>query len=385
MLITKRVGLGSLAVAVLVGLSFVSATAFGGDTTEPAGPVGPKLVGQPTAIDVLPKKIELVGGRARQQILVTGLYATGQVRDLSRVVRVTSSNPDVVAVEGSVALPRSNGTATLALRTGGQEASIEVEVRGLETPALVSFKNEVIATLAKTGCSSGACHGSPSGKNGFRLSLWGHQPELDFELLTHEFYGRRVDPMQPEKSLILRKPTMQVAHGGGRRLEKDAVLYDVLYKWIAEGRRSDLLGTATLEGIEVFPKRRILHKPAQDQQLLVLAHFSDGAVRDVTPLVTFSSSNESIATVSKEGVVQGQERGEVAVLLRYLNKLTTTRLMFLEDVPGFAWNNPPENNYVDTYVFNKLHQLQILPSDVCTDEEFVRRAYLDAIGTLPTA
>jgi hypothetical protein len=137
--------------------------------------------------------------------------------------------------------------------------------------------------------------------------------------------------------------------------------------------------------VDVYPRQRILHRPAHTQQLHVLAHFSDGTVRDITRLASYSSSDDAVATVDAGGLVVGQDRGEAAILVRYLEKIETAYTMFLKDVPGFQWPNPPENNYVDKFAFDKLRQLQIAPSDLCTDEEFVRRVYLDTIGVLPTA
>ena len=136
--------------------------------------------------------------------------------------------------------------------------------------------------------------------------------------------------------------------------------------------------------VEVYPKQRVYHRPAHTQQLVVLAHFSDGSVRDVTSLASYSSSDEAVATVDGAGMVVAGDRGEAAVLVRYLEQMSTSSLMFIKDIPGFRWPNPPENNFVDKYTFEKLRQLQIAPSELCNDEEFVRRVYLDVIGVLPT-
>ncbi len=176
---------------------------------------------------------------------------------------------------------------------------------------------------------------------------------------------------------------MQVAHGGGRRLTKGGPSYNALHDWIAEGMQVDATDVPSLLKIEVSPKKRIFQPAADRQQLRVTGYFSDGQTRDLTALTSFSSSNESVGTVSPAGVVQRGGRGETAILARYLDRMDTSEIMFLEDVPGFAWNNPPEANFVDHLSFEKLKQLKILPSDLCTDEEFLRRAYLDTTGRLP--
>jgi hypothetical protein len=184
---------------------------------------------------------------------------------------------------------------------------------------------------------------------------------------------------------LLRKPLMELAHGGGQRLKVGGASYELLRDWIGEGLRTDPPDAPQCVKVEVYPRERILTRPAHTQQLVVLAHFSDGSIRDVTELACYSSSDEAVAEVDDNGFVTGLERGESAILVRYLEKMETSRLMFLKEVPGFAWNDPPAQNYVDELAFKKLRQMQILPSGLCDDEEFVRRVYLDVIGLLPTA
>ena len=173
--------------------------------------------------------------------------------------------------------------------------------RQWNSPLPVSFKNEILAALTKAGCNMGACHGSPSGKAGFRLSLRGFDPELDLLTLRTEFYGRRTNVLAPEDSLILRKGSMKVAHGGGRRLKQDGPAYTVLRDWIGEGMQVDAADVPNLVKIEVHPKKRIFQPGADRQQLQVTGYFSDGKTRDLTALTSFSSSNESVGTVSPDG------------------------------------------------------------------------------------
>ena len=343
------------------------------------------VVGQPKSIEITPATIQLIGPRGRQQLNTTGHYSDDQVSDLTRATQWESSNPEVAIVENNVVLARSNGQTTLTAQVGSHQESVEVQVRDYEIPAPVSFFNETVAALSKAGCNGGACHGSPSGKNGFRLSLWGFEPELDFETLTHEIYGRRINVFEPEQSLVLLKPSMGVAHGGGRRMSKGEVTYEVLKQWIAEGLHPDPEDAPSVERIEVFPRKRILYKPFTTQQLSVQGYYSDGTVRDLTPLVRFRSSNENIGEVDDSGLVTGVGRGEIAVLVQFHAKVANARIMFLEDIEGFVWNSPTENNYVDSHIHSKLQQLQISPSDMSSSAEFVRRVYLDAIGRLPTA
>jgi hypothetical protein len=337
----------------------------------------------PSKLSLEPSKADLVGPRSTLQLVVTGLYAHDRVRDLTGDVKLTSSDATVARIQGTTVVPVSDGTATISAKIGDREAASEITVGGLDAPTAVSFKNETLPVLTKAGCNMGACHGSPSGKNGFRLSLRGFDPPLDILTLRSEYYARRTNLMDPAESLILKKPLMEVAHGGGRRLHKGDACYRVLFDWIAGGMPIDGAGTPDLVKIVVSPGQRVFHDLGKRQQLRVDGYFSDGTVRDLTQLSVFSSSNESVATVTPDGLVEKTGRGEAAILARLLDKMSTAYITFLEDVKGFAWNNPPANNFIDTLVYEKLKQLQIEPSEVASDEEFVRRAYLDADGRLP--
>ena len=364
---------------LLTAMSLSSATTFAVDPPSAAE------IGQPTGLVIEPGRFELATKRAQQQLLVTGKYASDEVRDLTTAATFASSNTAVVKVEGSVVLPVGNGEAVVTATVAGQTASVPVLVKNIEAPAPVSFKNETQMALTKAGCNAGACHGSPSGKGGFRLSLRAYDPELDIMTARSEFFGRRANIMEPAESLLLRKPLMEVAHGGGKRLKKGDPAHKVLEQWIGEGLRLDAATEPDLVRIETIPSKRVLKQLATRQQIVVLGHFSDGTVRDVTALTDFTSSSESIGSVNVQGLVTKNGRGETAILARYLTGMSTTYLTFLEEVPGFAWNNPAESNFVDAAVFEKLKQLQILPSDVCTDDEFLRRVTLDLTGRLPSA
>ncbi|MGE5195629.1 MAG: DUF1553 domain-containing protein [Deltaproteobacteria bacterium] len=373
-------------VAFLVAASGLAASARLAAEEKPqaAGQRPPVVVGDPATIALVPEKIVLTGKRARQQVIVTGQYANKDVRDLTPAAEFVSTAPQIIKIENGVVLPVANGTAQVVAKISGKEAKVDVTVQGMEQPAPISFKNGTLAALSKAGCNMGACHGSPSGKGGFRLSLRAYDPALDIVTLRSEYYGRRTNIVSPDESLLLRKPLMELAHGGGRRLKKHDPAHEILHDWIAEGLRLDPPAEPDVTKIQILPEGRVFQKDGTRQQLVVLAHFSDGSIRDVTPIACYSSSSESVAHVGDNGLVEKVARGETAILARYLDKMATSYITFLEDVPGFAWNNPPEKNFIDTLVNAKLKQLQILPSDLCSDEEFLRRAYLDATGRLPT-
>lgn len=255
---------------------------------------------------------------------------------------------------------------------------------GEDTPRPVSFRHHAIPALAKAGCSGGSCHGSPNGKGGFRLSLFGLDSEADRASLVRDVRGRRVNVLDADDSLLLRKPTMRVPHAGGRRLTEDGPLYRWLRDWIAQGCLPDS-SDVNCVGIEVFPSEaRVLRFPDNTQKFRVTAKFSDGSVQDVTQLAQFSLSDVTVADVSFDGLVTGHTRGETAVIIRYLHFIETPLLTFVKDVDGFEWQSPPVLTYVDEHVDRKLRQLQFLPSDLCSDHEFIRRVFLDVTGILPT-
>ena len=364
-------------------------------STEGGPQLEPVVVGDPQRVDVYPTHVRLTSARQRMTLIVTGHYADGEsqdltaqdltaVQDITSAADFTSSDPQIVRVEGGVVVPVGEGSANILVRAGGHELQVPVEVSNLTSEDPVSFHYEVRAALTKQGCNSGACHGSPRGKAGFRLSLFAYDAKFDQMTLVREKYGHRTNLVDPESSLLLMKPTMQVAHGGSRRLRKSDPAYAVLKNWIAEGCRIDDPDLAVCEKVEVRPvSGRVLRWPAHTQQLVVSAHFSDGTVKDVTPLATYSSSDESVATVSPDGLVVGHDRGQAATMVRYLDKVESCTLIFVRDVDSFVWNNPPEFNYVDRLVHGKLRQLKYLPSDACSDDKFIRRVYLDVVGILP--
>ena len=368
----------------LLMLTATGAALRGAEQSSPTPTTAPAVVvGKPAKITLEPAKFTLTGRQSRQQLLVTGIYAGDELRDLTSTVRITTSNPKAVVIENGRAMPVGDGTARLTVKIGPVTATADVVVKDTAKFIPVSFKNQTLAALSKAGCNSGACHGSPSGKNGFRLSLRAFDPPLDVMTLRTEFFGRRTNIMDPDDSLILRKPLMVVAHGGGQRLKKGDAAYTVLHDWIAQGLRVSEPDVPTLVRIEVNPPMRVLHEASRQQQLFVNGFFSDGSVRDLTPLTVFTSSNESVATASTNGLVEKTGRGETAILARYLDKMATSHITFLDNVKGFVWSNPRANNFVDKLVLAKLRQLQILPSELCTDQEFLRRAYLDTAGRLP--
>ena len=339
----------------------------------------------PDRIMIEPPQTVLDGRRGSAQLIATAHDADGAVRDLTQDARWASSDPSIVAVHpGGRIEPRGDGQAEVVTRLGSLEARTVVRVRHAGKADPVQFVHDVLPALTRAGCNQGACHGTPAGKNGFRLSLRGYNPTLDFETLARENGTRRTNPLEPEASLILLKGTGRVPHEGGKRMGSESVSYRVLRDWVAEGVRPDPAGTPRLVGLVVTPAARILDEPARRQQLVVRARFADGSTRDVTHLARYSSTDTAIARVDDEGAVVKQKRGETTILVSFEHFVATSRLIFREPVPGLVWTDPPENNVIDRHVFAKLKLLRIPPSELSGDAMFCRRVYLDLIGLVPT-
>ena len=255
---------------------------------------------------------------------------------------------------------------------------------GAEASAAPSFAADVMAVLSKAGCNAGTCHGNQNGKGGFKLSLRGQDPDLDFLALTRDQFGRRTNPLDPEQSLVLMKPSMRMAHEGGLRLKQGSLEYDILRRWIVAGMPSERSDAPRLERIEVQPAEQVLTEPAAEVQFSVAALFTDGTRRDVTRLAVYEPSVSTV-TASPEGSVRFAEFGEATVIVRYLNRQVPVRLAYVPARPDFVWSDPPAANYIDEHIFAKLRSLRVNPSYLADDSEFIRRAYLDALGVLPTA
>jgi hypothetical protein len=334
-------------------------------------------------LSIAPPQSTLSGRRATAQLIATLRAVDGSIQDQTHSAQWVSLNPDVVSISAKGrARPLRNGTATVVARNGSGEATTTIKVEGMDQPSPVSFRRDVIPAFSQAGCNMGACHGTPTGKGGFRLSLRGYLPDQDFSVLSHEVGGRRINPIDPKTSLILRKPLGEVPHEGGLRLARNSKSYEFLQDWITEGAKDDPGAPAALR-LEMLPESRVLLGAADAQQVVVRLHGAGGTLRDVTPICYYDSSNPSIAEVDADGYVRFKARGEVAIIAHYLNLVANVRLTHLVDVPGFTQAEVPNDNLIDRAVFAKLNRMRIRPSELCTDREFIRRVYLDVLGVLP--
>ncbi|WP_435009108.1 DUF1549 domain-containing protein [Tundrisphaera lichenicola] len=361
----------------------LSAVTALGPALAPASDTPVDPIGSPAKVAIEPAQSTLVGQRATRQLIASATDPDGSMRDLTRALTWSSLDPTIATVspKGQV-VPVGNGKATIVARGGSVDVQATVEVSGMEAVRPVSFRNDVIPAFSQANCNMGACHGTPTGKGGFRLSLRGYLPDQDFTILTREAGGRRINVMAAESSILLRKPTGEVAHEGGLRLIRNSKSYEYLRDWMKEGAKDDPAAPLAVK-LEILPGARVLNAPATSQQVAVVVHYADGSSRDVTPICYFNSSSPEIADVDADGYVAFKNRGEVAIIAHYLDLVANVRLTHLVDVPGFQVAEVPRDNTIDQTVFAKLNRMRISPSETCTDNEFIRRATLDALGILP--
>jgi len=346
-------------------------------------------VGADEGVALLPAEFFLHGATSRQRLLVEAVRGGNYVGQLAEGIRVASSDPQVVRVEEKdgelAALPVGNGEARLTVQAGARTATATVTVSNLQDPVSWTFRNHVVSVMAKTGCNSGACHGAVAGKNGFRLSLRGYDPHGDFNALTRHASGRRVIPSDPGRSLILLKPTGALPHKGGVRFSPDSLDYRVLAEWIAAGTPPPRNEDPLIQRLEVIPERVVL-EPGAGQQLLIRAHFSDGHSEDVTHWAKYTATNTSVAEVDDRGRLSIVGHGEGAVSAWYLSRIVvaTITVPYPRELPQETFTSPERRNFIDELVLEKLQSLNVPPSPEAPDSEFLRRAFLDTVGVLPT-
>lgn len=247
----------------------------------------------------------------------------------------------------------------------------------------VTFLRDVAPILNKASCTSGPCHGAAKGKNGFKLSLRGYDPQFDYEALLYDLSGRRFNRADPSRSLMLAKPTQQVPHGGGLRFDRNSPYYQTIYNWIAQGVPFGDPAKDNVAGLEVMPGELSMPRPGESAKVKVIARFADGLTREVTNEATIESNTPDVVKVDA-AAVRGERVGEATLLVRYQGKLSTVPVSVLNPKAGFAWKALPQHNFIDQFVDAKLQRLHIQPSGLATDAEFLRRVTLDLVGQLPT-
>jgi hypothetical protein len=339
----------------------------------------------PGDLTILPEKIVLRGQGSHQQLLIEARDEGTYVGSRTASCTFSSSNPNVATVDDKgVVSAVADGRAIITARDGARMASTVVEVERAFAPYPLSFRNHVIPVLTRVGCNSGPCHGAASGKNGFKLTLRGYDPDADYLTLTRQATARRINKVEPARSLMLLKPTLAVSHGGGRRFTPGSPEYRVISQWIAAGVPAPSDSDPTMTRLEVFPPAARL-KPGDAQPITVRAHFSDGHAEDVTRWTKFSTNDGAVASVEEDGTVTVRGPGEAAIAAGYLSRLVTARIAspFPTHVDAAVYTRAPRANFIDDLVLTKLKELNIEPSPLSSDTEFIRRVYLDAAGILP--
>lgn len=319
----------------------------------------------------------------RQQLLVTRTDSDGQKTDVTRAADFVAEPEGIVHVdESGLVTPLANGTASVTARLDGLSVTVPAEVTAIESRWPISFPNDVIPQLTKAGCNSGACHGTPSGKNGFRLSLLGFEPEGDHEFLTRESRGRRVFPTAPMQSFLLQKASGEVPHGGGARIKSSSDEFALLARWIAEGLPYGPEDDPVVDRIEVTPTARVIARGAS-QQLVVTAFFSDGTTRDITRVAEYKANQVDMCEVDHHGLVSIKDgTGTTSVMVRFQDHVGA----FMATIPlGRPTPDIPEPaNFIDRHIFARLKTLGLPPSEACDDATFLRRVTLDMTGRIPT-
>ena len=338
----------------------------------------------PVSVEVVPKSLTLDGPRDVRRVLVTGIAADGSRFDLTGSATLASPGNGVTFDPAGFAHGTKDGAFVAKVTAAGKTVDLPIMVKNTTKATQVSFVRDVMPTLSRVGCNAGTCHGSAKGKKGFKLSLRGYDIDFDYAQLVDDLAGRRFNRSAPDQSLMLLKPTMAVPHEGGLVLETGSPRYQLLRDWIAQGVQSDFGTTGRVASLEVLPPVIDLAKEGQVQQLLVLAHYPDGTTRDVTLDAIYSSSVPDTAVVTDTGKVTAVRRGEASILVRYEGAYGVDNLTVMGDRTGYAWTPKPENNPIDALVHKKLQKMKILPSETCTDAEFLRRVSFDLTGLPPT-
>lgn len=333
---------------------------------------------------VQPDKLELTGRDPLHGVLVTLVADDGRVTDVTKRAAYASAAPQTAAVDASgMARALADGQTELVVQAESLTARVPVIVKAVAERSVPSFKQDVLPILTKTGCNMGGCHGKLAGQNGFRLSLRGFAPDWDYDWLTRELNGRRVDFAFPDKSLLLQKPCGDLPHEGGVRFKPDSRAWRLLRDWVAARAPAPVAEEKNADSLEVLPGDRII-APGESQQLVVRARYADGRVRDVTWLAQFFSNDEAMLAVKPSGMVKSLRCGEAGVRVHFQGLVQVMRftMPFPHTVPAEAY--AARQNVLDEPVFKKLQQLHLPPAAPCSDAAFLRRAFLDATGTLPS-
>ena len=339
---------------------------------------------QPVELKIFPESAQLKTLRDRQSFVVQAFYANGITRDVTKEAKFALANGALCKLENATLYPATDGASEMTVTYGKHALKVPVKVEAAKAEREISFQLDVMPVFMKAGCNTGSCHGAARGKDGFMLSLFGYDPNGDHMRITREVPGRRINLALPRESMMLTKGSGQVPHTGGKRFTPDGELYNTMLRWLEAGAPKDAKTPPAVESVSVYPPTAVMDGEGETQALTVLARYADGTTRDVTSLTYFSSNNDTSAEISQKGVVTAHERGEAFIMARFETHTVGSHFIVLPK--GLKYEDPktPEYNYVDKLVHDKLRKLRIIPSEVCSDSEFLRRVSLDVAGVMPT-
>jgi hypothetical protein len=340
--------------------------------------------GDVQTLTATPAKIALKGGDATQQLILTATLAGNRFQDLTGDVQYEVGDDKIARVTASGRVfPLASGKTEITIRYGDRQVKVGVEAEQIEENLPINFGNQIVPIFTKLGCNSGGCHGKASGQNGFKLSLLGFEPEVDYAALVKEARGRRLFLAAPDRSLLVLKATGQMAHGGGKRIELGSDEYKLLRRWIAAGAPFGSPDDPVVTRIKIYPEHRVMTRQNK-QQLAAYAIYSDGSVEDISRRAQYETNDSEVAVVDANGLVRSLSlSGEAAIMARYQGQVTVFRatVPLGVTIPSYTFER---KTLVDKHAANKWKQLGIVPSENCTDAEFIRRVSLDITGTLPT-
>ncbi len=335
-------------------------------------------------IDLYPPEVQLNTKLDRQRVIVVATRSDGVTRDVTAEAELSLADAAVARLENATLYPAGGGNTVLRAKFGGQTAEVPLAVVGPELERPISFQLDVMPVFLRAGCNTGGCHGSARGQDGFRLSLFGFDPQGDYHRITREIGFRRINLALPRESLLLEKSIGAVPHTGGKRFDTESEYYRTLLAWLQAGAPDDEGEVPAVTGIEIFPPAMVIEGQGEAQQMIVRASYADGSDRDVTDLAVFLSNNDNSAPVDPEGRVTAAKRGEAFVSARFETKTVGSQVLVL---PAGLEYTPPKAepvNYIDELVNAKLRKLRIEPSGLCSDEVFLRRVTVDITGLLPS-
>lgn len=369
-----------------VTLAIVMLTAASGFSAEPAPAAASSSSGSGKSkvnLSVFPEAIQLDTARDYQSFIAVMRRPDDVTLDVTETASWKLADEKLARIDGNKLVPIADGQTELICDFGGTQIRIPVKVTRSGEKLPVSFEKDIVPIMTRSGCNTGSCHGAARGKDGFMISLFGYDPAGDYTRITREIGMRRINLAVPEDSLLLTKATGKVTHSGGKLFGEDSVYYKTLLEWLQAGAPADPTPPPTVDKLEIYPTQAVIEGESSTQRFISVAHYSDGTTRDVSNLSAFMTNNETSAAIDDTGKVTAGARGEAFVMARFETKTEGRQVLVL---PKDLKYEVPEvtGNYIDELVGKKLNQLRILPSGLCTDEEFLRRVTIDITGQLPT-